>query len=162
MNELGTAIALQLQNLADCVCQLLAEKGAGETCWCGVYPGNEVAWDFCGECSGDTCGMGYVHVYSMFPSERFPSEAIGGNACAAPLAVEVRVGALRCLPVADEQGSLPDEGLLLEASLAAVADASAMYEAMCSCIPAGSIGAYLPMGPRGGCVGGEWQFWVPL
>ena len=66
-------VAMALVELADCVCEQLATAGAGPTCWCGVYPGAEVAWDYCGECNGGHCGMGWVRLRAVFPYDIFPT-----------------------------------------------------------------------------------------
>jgi len=54
------SIVESLLALSDCVCELLVTHGAGSTCWCGLYPGAAVSWEYCGECQSGACGMGYV------------------------------------------------------------------------------------------------------
>lgn len=162
MNGLGTAIATRIASLLECICNGLADEGAGPTCWCGFYPGALPTWDYCGECSGDTCGMAYVRMVNSFASTNFPNADITVG-CAAPLALELQIGALRCIPVADEQGTLPNEATMWEASLGIVADMSALYLAICNCPDVEVLlGEYTPLGPEGGCAGGEWQVWVTL
>ena len=110
------AVALALIDLADCVCSELAETGAGPTCWCGLYPGAAVSWEYCGECGGGTCGMGYVRASGVFPYESFPEAAIDIH-CARPLAWSIEVGALRCFPQPDDgQVILHDLPALFERS----------------------------------------------
>jgi hypothetical protein len=149
--------------LTDCLCEGLTQHGAGPTCWCGLFPGTEVAWDYCGECSSRKCGMGYVRIVSVYESDSFPTPNPDQSRCGSPLAVQLAVGALRCLPTMEQDGSLPDEAAMLEAGLAVIADMGAMREALRCCdVDELVIGAYTPLGARGGCVGGEWSVWVAL
>lgn len=163
MNVYGQRLASLVSELTDCLCELLATEGGGPTCWCGYYPGAQVSWDNCGECSSGSCGMAYVVVERVFVSESLPLEAqIRNRTCATPLAVTLRVGALRCVPVADSDGSLPDEEAMLEAGLGIMADMGAIHKAIACCISGGYVGGYMPLGPRGGCAGGEWTVTVAL
>lgn len=161
----GVRLAKVVAALTDCVCETLAVEGAGPTCWCGLFPGAEVSWDYCGECSGGTCGMAYVRLVSIYESQQFPQQDPLPSNCGAPLVAELAIGALRCIPVAERDGSLPDEAALLEAGLATFADMAAIRTAV-SCCDLGdrefAFGSYAPLGARGGCVGGEWTVWVTL
>jgi hypothetical protein len=76
-------IIMALVDLADCICTELAATGAGPTCWCGLYPGAQVSWEFCGECSGNTCGMGWVRLAQVFPYNVFPTGTIDLNCASA-------------------------------------------------------------------------------
>jgi hypothetical protein len=161
VNVYGQRLATIVSQLTDCLCELLETEGGGPTCWCGFYPGAQPSWDYCGECSGGSCGMGYVSIVSVFPSQTMPDPAVASG-CAMELAVTLRVGAMRCVPVADEQGMLPDEGAMLESGLAIMADMGAIHKAVACCIPGAFVGAYVPQGARGGCAGGEWTVTVSL
>jgi hypothetical protein len=143
-----------LVELADCVCEQLAEIGAGPTCWCGVYPGAEVAWEFCGECSGGLCGMGWVRVRAAFPYDVFPNGLIDFK-CNKPLAWHVEAGALRCMPTPPD-GQMPSALEMTETALAQAADARALHQAISCCGLDIAIESYVPLGPLGGCVGGVW------
>jgi hypothetical protein len=163
----NTAVSLSkvVAALTDCVCETLATKGGGPTCWCGLFPGAEVSWDYCGECSGGTCGMAYVRLVSVYESQQFPQQDPLPSNCGAPLVAELAIGALRCIPVAERDGSLPDEAALLEAGLATFADMAAIRTAVMCCDMDErevALGTYTPLGARGGCVGGEWTVWVAL
>lgn len=161
MNGLGTALSNTIAELVDCVCVALETDGAGPTCWCGFYPGAEPSWDYCGECSGGACGMGYVRVVNSYRSTDFPNPDITYG-CTSPLTVQLAVGALRCVPVADGQGALPNEDTMWESSLGTLADMSALFIAADCCPKEHMVGEYTPLGPQGGCAGGEWTVWVSL
>jgi len=161
VNGLGTAVASKIDSLLDCICAGLTSQGAGPTCWCGFYPGTEVSWDYCGECSGGSCGMGYVRMVNSYRSSIFPNADVSLN-CIAPIVVELVVGSLRCIPVSDEQGALPDEGSMWESSLGILADMTALFDAIACCGMDHAIGNYTPLGAQGGCAGGEWQVWLSL
>lgn len=149
-----------LADLADCVCAELATTGAGPTCWCGLYPGQAVSWDYCGECSGDRCGMGYVRLASVFPYETFPQQIIDDR-CRRPLAWAMEVGALRCLPQPSDGGlASPEE--MSSVTISQVLDASALHRAIKCCGLSVGVQSYLPVGPMGGCVGGYWLAYLAL
>ena len=149
------AVVVALADLADCVCTELASSGGGPTCWCGLYPGATVSWDFCGECAGDLCGMGYVRLAGVFPYSSFP-EPLTDTRCTRPLGWSVDVGALRCVPTSAD-GSLPDPTTMSEVAINQVLDASALHRAIKCCGYDVAIEGYLPVGPQGGCVGGFWR-----
>jgi hypothetical protein len=154
------AVALALIDLADCVCAELAETGAGPTCWCGLYPGAAVSWEYCNECSGGTCGMGYVRAAGVFPYDSFPIPVIDDR-CVRPLAWSVEVGALRCIPTPGD-GELPSPTVMAEVALAQVMDAQALYRAVKCCGMEVSVERYFPVGPQGGCIGGFWMAYLGL
>ena len=162
MTLYATRLASMIGQLTDCLCDLLASEGAGPTCFCGVVPGETPAWDYCGECSGDNCGMGFTVVQTVFPSNAFPG-AVEFAKCEAPLAASLQVGALRCAPTIGEGGELPDEGEMLEATLGLISDMGAIHKAIACCgFREYAIGAYTPLGPNGGCAGGAWDLTVGL
>jgi hypothetical protein len=148
--------------LVDCVCAALAEKGAGPACFCGLVSGPTPAWDYCGECSGGNCGMGYVAVTSVFKYESFP-DAVGFTACDRPLAVTLTVGALRCTPIPSEDGDLPDEMDHAESALGLFADMGALYDAIACCgLRDVVVGEWTAFPSAGGCGGGAWEVTVAL
>jgi hypothetical protein len=153
-------IALALDALATCVCELLASEGAGPTCWCGLYPGASVSWEYCGECTSGACGMGYVRMGGVFPYATFPLPVIDDR-CVKPLAWAVEVGALRCLTIpADGEIASPME--MAEATINQMLDATALYKAIKCCGLELAVEAYRPLGPEGGCVGGAWIGYVAV
>lgn len=117
-----------------------------------VAPGAEVAWDEC--CAGHL----YVRIVSVAPV--FGPLAADGNPCTVKSwAATIGLGTLRCVEVVDDRGRGPrpydltaDSAILhqdmseLGAFLVAKTNASAME--------------WIPQGPAGGCVSGEWTFTV--
>jgi hypothetical protein len=154
------AVVVALASLADCVCNELAETGAGPTCWCGLYPGATVSWEYCGECNSGRCGMGYVRLAAAFPYTTFPVQQIDTR-CASPLGWAVEVGALRCLPQ-PESGELLDVDGMAEIAIAQVLDASALHRAIKCCGVEAAVEVYQPLGPTGGCVGGLWRAYLAV
>jgi hypothetical protein len=153
-------IALALMELADCVCTQLTEVGAGPTCWCGVYPGAAVSWEYCSDCGSNVCGMGYVRFAGAFPSESFPLPAIDMS-CRKPLAWAVEVGALRCFPQ-PESGHLLEPTAMAEVALKQAMDAAALFQALKCCGLEVAAEIYRPVGPDGGCIGGFWSAFLAL
>ena len=150
----------KLVDLAECVCAYLAVEGAGETCWCGLYPGSAVSWEYCTECSNGMCGMGYVRPASASSYEVFPQPAIDIR-CTLPMAWGVEVGALRCLHT-PEDGTLLDVGSMAEATIRQILDARALRNAIKCCGLNIGLGSWIPLGPQGGCVGGYWQAFLDV
>lgn len=153
------AIAMALVDLADCVCAELADSGAGPTCWCGLYPGATVSWEYCGECQGGLCGMGYVRLAGVFPYETFPLAALDAR-CVLPLAWAIEVGSLRCFPQTEE--GVADPVTMAETSLNQVLDARAIWKAVKCCGMEVSVESWRPVGPQGGCVGGFWLAYLAV
>lgn len=147
-------------NLVDCVCTALTNFGAGPTCWCGLYPGVEVAHDYCTDCGNDVCGMGYVRLALGSPYSTFPNPAIDDR-CALPMMWAVEVGALRCMP-SSEDGSGLDEQTLAEVSLRTMLDSLALRDAIKCCTGSWGLGPWTPVGPLGMCVGGYWQAFLAV
>lgn len=157
MSPEPTWIGNRLVELRECLCNALTDFGAGPVCWCGLYPGQQVAWEFCGECAGDHCGMGYVRLASAFPQDGNLSAILSGR-CTTSLAYTLNVGALRCLPYGGADGEPPSEADMLAATLDQAADMMAIRKAIECCFGKAdhAMGTWQPLGPSGGCVGGEW------
>lgn len=151
-----------LAALATCVCEQLTETGAGEPCWCGVYPGFEVSLEYCETCATESpCGMGWVRVAQVFPYDTFPIATLDAN-CRKPLAWQIEVGATRCMPIPGD-GEIVKPDAMFEVGLLQQADAEAMYRAlMCCDAPQMVVERYQPFGPQGGCVGGVWLAYLGL
>jgi hypothetical protein len=144
----------------ECVCEQLTAVGAGPACWCGIYPGAQVSWDYCSDCNSGVCGMGYVRLAGAFPSDSFPLPAID-TTCRKPLAWGVEVGALRCFPQ-PESGELLDPVSMGEVAMNQAMDAEALYRALKCCEFEMAIEIYRPVGPDGGCVGGFWTAFLAV
>lgn len=154
-------VALLLDALSTCVCEQLATTGAGPVCWCGIYPGNQVSFEFCGECGGNACGMGWVRLAGAFPTDPFPNPTLDPS-CFHPVAWTIEVGALRCIPTPPD-GMLPGPDVLALVGLDQALDANALYNAIQCCgLDRGTwvVQNWLPLGPDGGCVGGAWTVFV--
>jgi len=148
-----------LQELLDCLCTDLETNGAGALCWCGVWHGEDVPWEFCAECDGDRCGMAWLRLVSIFAYSVFPEPVIDIT-CKRPLGYAIEVGAVRCQPVAEADGTMPSPEALLIATTDVYADALAMHHALLCC-PASQVAveSYTPIN-GGGCGGGYWTAYL--
>ena len=146
-----------LLEVASCLCQQIQTLGLPEPCFCGVVAGAEVAHDHCDGCASGRCGQAWARITEVYASTAFPELAFGAT-CTSPLAATIEIGILRCAPVFDAQGTPPGIGEHLEVTRLVAADMNAMRRTWACC--AGHrehvIGAYTPVGPLGGCVGGTW------
>lgn len=161
--SLTPPIAPFLLELLDCLCEHVDQYGQGPVCWCGIYPGSQVSWEYCGECSSGTCGMAYVRPGTAQPYNTFPIGELDAT-CASPIFHNIEVGIVRCLPTAEDDGSLPDAKELTEAALGMVHDQFALHRAIRCCEyvkPATlAVETWQPVGPSGGCHGGYWTLFV--
>jgi hypothetical protein len=157
-------VAVKIQQFCiDALREMVAQVemcGAGPVCTAAIFPGEEVAWDYCGECASDHCGFVYIKLTQGYPSTTFPAPALDLS-CAAPLAFQVDLGIVRCLPVMDDDGDPPDPDELSASALSMMDDMFAIKHAIAQVADKVHIlGNWVPQGPVGGCVGGYWTLFV--
>jgi hypothetical protein len=124
-----------------------------------LSPGGPVAWDDC--CDGQV----WVRLISLVPSA-LPANA-GRNA--APCGVmqwtaTLGVGVLRCVASLDDAGNAPTPAQLSVDTRQMTADVADLSAALQCCL-APHVNRLImlrwdPLGPQGGCAGGEWQVQV--
>lgn len=132
-----------------------------------LAPGVEPAYDECCD------GFLYVRLTSMFPSGNpFPQQDTRpGNCKPTLIASTLAIGVLRCAAVVQDGGAVPTAEELTAETLGMTADASILLEAIKCCIVpltddttsdavVATIGTWNPLGPDGGCVGGEWTITI--
>lgn len=143
-----------------------------------LVPGMETAWDHC--C--DNSGQAYLRVIEVYPtagmgggsSSPFPQRdsmqrgAAGASCSINLLALHLGLGVIRCAHTVDNHGRPPtgeqmtsdaagtydDLGLLLEVITQVIAAHKAFPKVV--------VGSWTPLGPSGGCVGGEWTLYAAL
>ena len=151
-----------LVKLTDCLCQELLSSGLPPTCICSPMPGEAIAADYV----SPSQGMAWVRVNSVFPSTTFPAQDQSAFGCAVSIAVQLEVGVLYCAPVTEGRSNKPPGlGQMFDSSRLQMAAMAAMLRAIECCLGRAShksvaLGAYTPMGPEGGVVGGSWQVTV--
>lgn len=114
-------------------------------------PGGEVAWDSCCD------GMAWVRVKSV--------EAANTTSQCGPTlwVVTFGAGALRCAATVDDRGRAPKPATLTAEALQMTADQGAIASALaCANIQWLNLISWEPLGPQGGCVGGEWTLTVKI
>jgi len=168
MSDIGTttelAIVTGMLELLECACAEVTVNGQGEPCFCGIYPGSNVSWDYCGECSRGKCGMVYLRPGETVPYTIFPRAELDDK-CVLPLAFEMELGVVRCFPTMDESGELPDPADITAAALGLIADQYALYSAIKCCetsLRTLVIDRWTPSGPSGGCVAGAWTIYAGI
>ena len=155
----------KLASLATCLCAQIEQDGRPRTCFCGVIPGDAAVMEYAGNCA-DACGMAWVRLMTMFPSESVgQASEVPGN-CGKELSVIIEVGIMRCIALGDSRGNPPSPEQLLGAADNQVEDALTMQRAILCCpdieIADTILSAYNPSGPLGGQVGGTWQVVVAV
>lgn len=118
--------------------------------------GAEVAWDDC--CRGQL----WVRVVNLAPlvanRQGSPGLVAGSPGCGVlRWHATLGVGIVRCAAVVDDRGNAPSALTLTREAEQMTADASALsHGLLCSGLITRVVG-WSPLGPLGGCVGGEWQ-----
>jgi hypothetical protein len=128
-----------------------------------VAPGGPPAWDVCcGEEDGE--GQAWVQLNSVSPSDSFPTPQTGAMRCDfAEWAVDVSIGILRCASTVDDNGTPPSSETLLAEADKVNRDRVLIDMAIRCCFleeddpEAYVVGSWTPLGPQGGCVGGQQQ-----
>lgn len=152
-------ISTRLEELSDCLCAQIEEMDLPGVAFCGVIPGDAAIANYVG--NGDECGMAWVRLMNMFPSQGIVDAYQEPGNCAAEISATIEVGILRCMSVGDESGEPPTPEEYLEGAQLEAADALAMLRAItcCEALPNKDymLGPYTPTGPLGGIYGGTWQ-----
>ena len=149
-----TIVWSKLNELLDCV----EGELTAATCISVVVPGAQVVVDYCNPCDGDRCGMAWVRLQSVFPSTSFPIQDASATSCIPVMAYTVEIGVVRCCPVGDEEGNPPTKAEWEAATQQQLDDMTSIQRAVQCCFGNRKVvfGAYQPIGPEGGCVGGLW------
>jgi len=125
-----------------------------------LYPGADVAWDDCCE------GQLWVRVAETTPTGSGP-QAGTRQPCGVHLwQVLLGIGVMRCAAVVKDDGTPPTPAELTADTLAMTQDRADIEEAIkCGVAPLTEQMHFVrwdPLGPQGGCVGGEWLFFVKM
>lgn len=151
----------------ECLGDRLTHYGA-EACRTFVAPGGPPAWDACGA-EGEREGQAWVQVAQVYPSDAFPTQQTGAMRCPPTgYAVQLNVAILRCAAVPDEQGRPPSSERLTADAHKVSRDRAIVRDALRCCYLEDAdpgtyvLGAWTPLGPQGGCVGGQTALTVAL
>lgn len=132
-----------------------------------IAAGGPPAWDICCQV-GLAEGQAWVQLQSVVPTLNFPMPAPPGRGFA-EWAVSVNLGVLRCAAVPDDQGNPPSEQAIANDVLKVSRDRLLMQQTVECCFiqelydpDVCMIGAWTPLGPQGGCVGGQQNLTFPV
>lgn len=145
-------------NLAPAMQQMLACAQDGLTFPVGrahLAPGDQVAFDEC--CEGG--GQLWVRLVDLRPSGTNTRQQRGFPCGVVSWRASLAVGVIRCAHTVDESGNAPTVDQLNGDTLAMTQDCVDLMQAIQCCF-SGTIAdlQWDPLGPEGGCVGGEWSF----
>lgn len=119
-----------------------------------MAPGGVVAWDDC--CDGQV----WTRLVSLSPV--YPASGQGQKCGPLLWLATIGIGVLRCAAVLDDQGVAPLPMKLNADTFQMTQDAADLSRSI-QCDMASlpgqqrlSMGNWMPLGPEGGCVGGEW------
>lgn len=118
-----------------------------------VMPGNTVVWDDC--CDGQL----WVRIVSLVGSSAMSTPA--KQPCVPLYQCRVGIGVVRCAHTVDDHGMAPTPAEMTADSFATYQDSLDVIQAVNCCfaeqeiVQTLRIEQWLPVGPQGGCVGGE-------
>lgn len=121
-----------------------------------VNPGQNVAFDSL-DCEA---GLLYVRIIRIFPYDTFPVHSNAFMPCAKPLGCHFAVGIMRCQ--SDMDAGFPSAEALTEDAALLTRDVAAIWDALSSNPTTEKIllDQYVPNGPQGAMIGGEWRAWL--
>jgi hypothetical protein len=135
------------------------------------HPGSTAPWDACGVTAGGAEGQAWVAIERVYATEDFPAEATLAHRCRpSGFAANVVLGVLRCAATLDDQGRPPSPEAVTLDAVKVSRDRAIMLESILCCYVDDNtdpgefrLGGWEPLGPNGGCVGGQWRatVWVP-
>lgn len=124
--------------------------------------------------SEDLCcaGLAWVRILSINPSTRFPqTDTTPSNCARSSWAVELELGAVRCMPFGDNQAG-PSCTQWTAAAIQVDEDAASMRRAACcvyDLIDVGAtlieqvvVGEWTPIDNQGGCIGGQMTMTIQI
>lgn len=153
-----------LTSLAACLCVEMQREGAPELCYCGVVVGETATGDLAGCSDNGPCGMAWVRLSGSYPSTVVGAANVDPGNCGKALGLDIELGVMRCVPVADDNGNPPHPAAIAEAAALQVEDMLAMRRAVacCDALPNTDVvmGTYAPVGPLGLLGGGVWPISV--
>lgn len=159
------AVSVALTDLATCLCAQIVADGLPDVCFCGVIPGEAASAMYAGDCTrAKKCGMAWVRLISVTPASGVGITIEQPGNCSTGIGYDVEMGMLRCTPIGTATEP-PSPAQLLASAQLQYDDMMSMRRAVACCNGSRDwmIGAYTPMGPGGGMVGGAWTvtMWSP-
>lgn len=154
----SNSVQEKLEQIAACVCAQIEVDGLPATCFCGILPGAEIALDHVGDCAEGVCGMAWVRLIAVYPSTIVGQPNESPNNCSSLIGMDVELGIVRCASMPADDGTPPSAADLQADAALQVADLMALRKAVFCCGNEKDLvlGAYTPVGPAGGAVGGFW------
>ena len=149
-----------MQGVLDAVYARLSNKPTRAS----LQPGSEVAWDDC-DCGGSLwvqlTGYAPKTAANLSRSAQPFCDVVGWQATLA-------VGRVQCVAVMTDSGKAPPAAQVSSDALKVVTDMREMLTAILCDVPELSgvkrvkLGSWSPLGPLGGCAGGQWTLTVEL
>lgn len=126
-----------------------------------LAPGEQVAWDNCCDDGNGGGGQLWVRCISVFPG--WPKQD-SDQKCNVRLATAVLgVGIVRCAHTLDDQGNAPSGDDMTADATRIMEDMEDVFSGVVENFEwTANIGQWMPVGPDGGCAGGEWSVSVRL
>lgn len=125
--------------------------------------GASATWDQC-DCDGQL----WVRVSNLVPSGRpWPQPLPAASPCTPEVrAVTMHLGVIRCIATVNDRGQPPTALEVTNDGINALTDAACLYDFLTALEPPTvglgmlRVDGWQPLGPMGGCAGGEWTITV--
>lgn len=128
-----------------------------------LAPGAQVAWDNCCDDGAGVGGQLWVRCMGIWPTTSFPQKAKNQNCGTRIMTAQLAVGAIRCVHTINDQGIPPSGAQMTGDAVKIMQDADDMFEGIRDNFGHPHVvDQWSPLGPDGGCGGGEWQLFVRL
>lgn len=165
---LDNIVFSQMAAIAECLCAQIKENDLPGLCFCGIL-GGDGPYDMTGvgdDCEEGGCGQAWVRFVTGYPSTEVGVALQTPNNCKSNgFGYDLEVGITRCVTIPDD-GEAMDHAEMLAASQLQIADMLTMQQALLCCNALNSedfvLGAYIPIGPEGGILGGRWILSITL
>lgn len=138
-----------------------------------VAPGQQPAWDNCCE-GGGQLWLRVVGVYptsggrAAFPAIDTQQQGVGVGCGVHLLAVHLALGVMRCAHTISDRGVPPTADEMTDDAFATLTDMGLLLDVIGCEVPAlprvqsMKVDRWTPQGVQGGCVGGEWGFFIAV
>jgi hypothetical protein len=164
MSQLDAQAKKVLTQIVAGLLEEIHDKNWIEPCIAAIMPGEQVPFDYCGD---GECGGGQVWARCVSITPIVTAEA--GTPCLTGMDMQVEVGMVGSAPWPERDHNnqiiLPTAGEHTAAAELQLEQMGVMFKVItCQRFDMGKavVGAYTPIGPDGGCVGGAWLVTVPL
>ena len=161
----ATAYSIMV-DLAACLLNEITDRELPMPCTVAVMPGESVVPEYQGPCTNKkhVCGLGWVRMMTGYPATGVGVRNANTGNCNSTLGLDLNMGITRCITLPTDPRTTMRTAELEALAKSTADDMEAMRAAIVCCANQPGkdllLGAYSPIGPAGGMVGGSWSMSV--